>query len=138
MKLFDIATEILLTESEKVTVKDKEFIMWVQPNISPTKSGMRIRFGQPDGAEPLSKNEMDDITVYLQKVLNGALSPYGISVNSDSDANQDKSRQLIGFYIAINQLEMFIKDALEEYKRKNTDEKSPASQKEKEQQSAGD
>ena len=109
--------ELWQSFSGKVIKEDTSFIlngnklkMHLKPNINPTKQGVRIQF-HVDGE--IGGNELATLTTGLQKVLNKALSQYGMSVNEDPDVPRGQG-QVIGFYLTVEQLESFIKKALKE------------------------
>jgi len=110
MKLIKILKETL-QEDANLSYAGKKLKMRLKPNINPTKQGIRIQFSL--GGEELGSDELDSFTTGLQTVLNKALTPYGMSVNSDPDV-PDQGEQVIGFYLTIEQFESFIKKALKE------------------------
>jgi hypothetical protein len=121
----------LLKEDASFVLNGTKLRMKLKANINPTKQGIRIQFHV--------ENEVDDatletVTVGLQKVLNKALTQYGMSVNEDPDVPRNEG-QIIGYYLTVEQLENFIKKALKEalktasVKSKPTpDEKKPSSE----------
>lgn len=110
MKLVKILKESL-QEDASLSYAGKKLKMRLKPNINPTKQGIRIQFSL--GGDELDSGELDSLTTGLQSVLNKALSPYQMSVNSDPDV-PDQGEQVIGFYLTIEQFESFIKKALKE------------------------
>ena len=97
MKLIKILQETL-EEDASLNYAGKKVRMRLKPNINPTKQGIRIQFSF--GGGDLDSNEKDAFTTGLQTILNKALSPYGMSVNSDPDV-PNQGEEIIGFYLTI-------------------------------------
>ena len=62
----------------------------------------------------LNNSEKDVLQVELQGLFNKALGQYNISVNTDPDVrdNDPTKQNVIGLYVAIEQIEGFFRDAL--------------------------
>jgi hypothetical protein len=110
MKLVKILQEAL-EEDASLNYAGKKVKMRLKPNINPTKQGIKIQFSF--GGGDLDPDEKDAFTTSLQTILNKALSPYGMSVNSDPDV-PNQGEEVVGFYLTIEQFETFIKKALKE------------------------
>jgi beta-lactam-binding protein with PASTA domain len=130
-RLFLESDSPFLKEDASFVLNGTKLRMKLKANINPTKQGIRIQFHV--------ENEVDDatletITVGLQKVLNKALTQYGMSVNEDPDVPRNEG-QIIGYYLTVEQLENFIKKALKEALKTASvkskpapDEKKPSSE----------
>src|SRR5665213_3398576 len=114
MKLINLLRESLqLHEDASFAFGGKKLKMRLKPNINPTKEGIRIQFAISNDADDLDPSDLENFTTSLQSLLNKALSPYGMSVNSDPDV-PDQGEQVIGYYLTIEQFESFIKKALKD------------------------
>lgn len=114
MKLINLLRESLqLHEDASFNFGGKKLKMRLKPNINPTKEGIRIQFAISNDADDLDPSDLENFTTSLQSLLNKALSPYGMSVNSDPDV-PDQGEQVIGYYLTIEQFEAFIKKALKD------------------------
>ena len=113
IKLTSILRKTLLLEDSSFSVNNHKLKMRLKPNINPTKQGVRIQFALDESESELSPADKETLSTGLQKVLNKALSPYGMSVNEDPDVPHQQ-QQIIGFYLTVEQLEMFIKKAVQE------------------------
>ena len=100
----------LLREDASFVLNGTKLRMKLKPNINPTKQGIRIQFHVEHEVDDAT---LETITVGLQKVLNKALTQYGMSVNEDPDIPRNEG-QIIGYYLTVEQLENFIKKALKE------------------------
>lgn len=97
--------KLLIYEEFSLNVEGKKYKMKIKPNINPTKSGIRIQFSYE--GEELSKAEKSKMESGLQNLLNKALTPYKMSVNTDPDVPRE-AQNVIGFYLTVEQLENFI------------------------------
>lgn len=114
MKLINILRESLhIHEDASFAFGGKKLKMRLKPNINPTKEGIRIQFAISNDADDLDPSDLENFTTSLQSLLNKALSPYGMSVNSDPDV-PDQGEQVIGYYLTIEQFESFVKKALKD------------------------
>jgi hypothetical protein len=89
----------------------------VEPNVNPTKKGLRIRF-VPTSTESI---DFEQLSLKLQVILNNGLKQYGLIVDNDTDTPQGT----LGFLIRINLFEAMIKKALLKYNEGQEDETQP-------------
>lgn len=101
----------------KTIVDGTQLLYKVEPNVNPTKKGLRIRF-VPTSTESV---DFEQLALKLQVILNTGLKQYGLIVDNDTDAPEGT----IGFLIRINLFEAMIKKALLKYNEGQESETTP-------------
>lgn len=101
----------------KTMVDNVQLLYKVEPNVNPTKKGLRIRFA-PTSSEPI---DFEQLALKLQVILNNGLKQYGLIVDNDTDTPEGT----IGFLIRINLFEAMVKKALQKYNEEQGDETKP-------------
>jgi hypothetical protein len=114
----------------KTMVDGVQMLYKVEPNVNPTKKGLRIRFA-PTSSESI---DFEQLALKLQVILNNGLKQYGLIVDNDTDTPEGT----IGFLIRINLFEAMIKKALQKYNEEQDNETKPDSEQSPAEQPSGD
>ena len=107
----------MLSEVTKVNFKGNKFVLKIDVNEDPNKTGVKVQF-LPTTFSGMSKQQQDDIAMELAQKLNQGLAPLGLSVERDREL---KDKTVIGFFIYIEYLNKIIINALSQAAQSSND-----------------
>lgn len=110
MSILQEEIERVISEATKVSFKGHSFVLKVDVNEDPNKTGIKVQF-IPTTFGTMSKTEQDDIAMSLQDKLEQGLTNYGMKLERDRNL---KDKTIIGFFIYIEYIDKIIRQALQQ------------------------
>lgn len=99
----------VISEATKVKFGGHQFLLKVDTNEDPSKSGVRISF-IPTQFGAMNSTEQNDIAIELESRLEKGLAEFGLRVERD---RQVKDKSIIRFFIHAEYLDRLVRKALE-------------------------
>lgn len=99
----------VIAESTKVKFGGHQFLLKVDTNEDPSKSGIRISF-IPTQFGAMNSTTQNDIAIELETRLEKGLAEFGLRVERD---RQVKDKSVIRFFIHAEYLDRLVRKALE-------------------------